>query len=154
MLALDCTDTTLFGVEIVPALIKAFEWPKSMRWATWGQRWIRPLHAVLCVFGGETVPGRIDLDGGAMGFTNELGLYHAYHALRIVNVADGTNDKVWIIDRMSGKTVGEIGDNGRMAGLFHWIDAIAIDSLGNMYTGEVDTGKRVQKFKPTNGAPK
>jgi acyl-CoA dehydrogenase len=29
---------------------------------------------------------------GAMGFTNELGLYHAYHALRIVNVADGTNE--------------------------------------------------------------
>jgi acyl-CoA dehydrogenase len=29
---------------------------------------------------------------GAIGFTNELGLYHAWHALRIVNVADGTNE--------------------------------------------------------------
>jgi alkylation response protein AidB-like acyl-CoA dehydrogenase len=29
---------------------------------------------------------------GALGFTNELGLYHAWHALRIVNVADGTNE--------------------------------------------------------------
>jgi alkylation response protein AidB-like acyl-CoA dehydrogenase len=29
---------------------------------------------------------------GAMGFTNELGLYHAWHSLRIVNVADGTNE--------------------------------------------------------------
>ena len=29
---------------------------------------------------------------GAMGFTNELGLYHAWHALRIGNVADGTNE--------------------------------------------------------------
>jgi alkylation response protein AidB-like acyl-CoA dehydrogenase len=29
---------------------------------------------------------------GAMGFTNELGLYHAWHTLRIVNVADGTNE--------------------------------------------------------------
>jgi alkylation response protein AidB-like acyl-CoA dehydrogenase len=29
---------------------------------------------------------------GAMGFTNEVGLYHAWHALRIVNVADGTNE--------------------------------------------------------------
>ena len=29
---------------------------------------------------------------GAMGFTNEIGLYHAWHALRIVNVADGTNE--------------------------------------------------------------
>ena len=33
-----------------------------------------------------------------------------------------------------------------MAGYFHWIDAIAIDSQGNLYTGEVDTGKRIQKF--------
>ena len=29
---------------------------------------------------------------GAMGFTNELGLTEAWHALRIVNVADGTNE--------------------------------------------------------------
>lgn len=29
---------------------------------------------------------------GALGFTNELGLYRAWHALRIVNVADGTNE--------------------------------------------------------------
>lgn len=29
---------------------------------------------------------------GAMGFTNEIGLTEAWHALRIVNVADGTNE--------------------------------------------------------------
>jgi hypothetical protein len=33
-----------------------------------------------------------------------------------------------------------------MAGQFFWIDAIATDSFGNIYTGEVWTGKRVQKF--------
>jgi hypothetical protein len=70
---------------------------------------------------------------------------------KYVLIADGTNDKVWIHDRMSGNVVGSIGDNGRMAGQFHWIDAIAMDSKGNIYTGEVDTGKRVQKFILTNG---
>ena len=65
--------------------------------------------------------------------------------------ADGTNDKIWIHERKTGKLVGSIGDNGRMAGLFHWIDAVAMDSLGNIYTGEVDTGKRVQKFVLMNG---
>jgi hypothetical protein len=50
-----------------------------------------------------------------------------------------------------GISSGLIGDNGRMAGQFHWIDAIAMDSKGNLYTGEVDTGKRVQKFVLTNG---
>lgn len=66
-------------------------------------------------------------------------------------IADGTNDKIWIHDRKSGEVVGSIGDNGRMAGQFHWIDGIAMDSMGNIYTGEVDTGKRVQKFVLTNG---
>ena len=70
---------------------------------------------------------------------------------KYVLIADGTNDKVWIQDRKSGALAGSIGDNGRMAGQFHWIDAIAMDSNGNIYTGEVDTGKRVQKFILTNG---
>ena len=70
---------------------------------------------------------------------------------KYVFLADGTNDKIWIHDRKTGAPVGSIGDNGRMAGQFHWIDAIAIDSHGNLYTGEVDTGKRVQKFILTNG---
>jgi hypothetical protein len=67
-------------------------------------------------------------------------------AEKYVLLADGTNDKIWIHDRKTGALAGSIGDNGRMAGQFHWIDAIAIDSHGNLYTGEVDTGKRVQKF--------
>jgi len=33
-----------------------------------------------------------------------------------------------------------------MAGDFHWIHNIAIDSLGNIFTAEVDNAKRVQKF--------
>ena len=70
---------------------------------------------------------------------------------KYVMIADGTNDKVWIHDRKTGALASSIGDNGRMAGYFHWIDAIAIDSMGNLYTGEVDTGKRVQKFVLTNG---
>ena len=39
---------------------------------------------------------------GAMGFTNEVGLHHAWHALRIVNVADGTNEILYrgIVQRL------------------------------------------------------
>ena len=29
---------------------------------------------------------------GAMGFTNELGFAEAYHTIRAINVADGTNE--------------------------------------------------------------
>jgi len=38
-----------------------------------------------------------------------------------------------------------------MVGQFFWIDAIAMDSHGNLYTGEVWTGKRIQKFNLMNG---
>ena len=33
-----------------------------------------------------------------------------------------------------------------MAGDFHWLHHVSVDSKGNIYTAEVDTAKRVQKF--------
>jgi hypothetical protein len=63
-------------------------------------------------------------------------------------VADGTNNLVWILDRKSGKTLGSFGGNGKYAGQFHWINAIGMDSKGNIYTGEVEQAKRIQKFVP------
>src|SRR5687768_13204970 len=67
---------------------------------------------------------------------------------KVLYVADGTNNKVWILDRKSGKTLGSIGQNGRYAGMLHWINAVAMDSKGNIYTGEVEHAKRIQKFAP------
>ena len=69
-------------------------------------------------------------------------------AQRYLYVADGTNNRVWILDRQSGKTLGSFGGNGRYAGQLHWINAIAMDSKGNIYTGEVEQAKRIQKFEP------
>jgi sugar lactone lactonase YvrE len=67
---------------------------------------------------------------------------------------DGENNVVRILRRSDGQVVGTFGRSGRQAGQFHWVHALAVDSKGNVYTGEVDNGKRVQRFKPTNGAPK
>jgi len=61
-------------------------------------------------------------------------------------VADGENNVVWILQRSDGKVLGQIGHAGRNAGQFHWVHQIGSDSAGNLYTGEVDTAKRVQKF--------
>lgn len=63
-------------------------------------------------------------------------------------VADGHNFVIWILDRQSGKTLGQFGGNGRLAGQLHFPNAVSIDTRGNVYTGEVDTGKRIQKFAP------
>ncbi len=61
-------------------------------------------------------------------------------------VADGTNNEIHILLRETGKELGSFGRQGRYAGEFHWVHAIAIDSGGNLFSGEVDTGKRIQKF--------
>jgi len=65
-------------------------------------------------------------------------------------VADGEDNVIWTLERGDGGILGTMGHNGRNAGQFHWIHQIASDSAGNLYTGEVDTGKRIQKFIPTN----
>ena len=60
--------------------------------------------------------------------------------------ADGTNQYIWTLLRKTGQIVDRFGRNGRSAGQFHWLHNLAIDSKGNIYTAEVDTGKRTQKF--------
>jgi DNA-binding beta-propeller fold protein YncE len=61
--------------------------------------------------------------------------------------ADGTNNEVRTLVRETGEVVGAFGQNGRNAGEFHWVHNLAVDSKGNVYTTEVDTGKRAQKFR-------
>jgi DNA-binding beta-propeller fold protein YncE len=60
--------------------------------------------------------------------------------------ADGENNHVWLLLRESGRVLGTLGRRGRQAGQFHWVHNIAVDAAGNIYTTEVDTGKRAQKF--------
>ena len=41
--------------QLIPQIIHAFSWPKSMRWGSGALRWVRPLHSFLCVLGGAVV---------------------------------------------------------------------------------------------------
>jgi NHL repeat-containing protein len=68
--------------------------------------------------------------------------------------ADGSNNEIRVLKREDGSVVGSFGHNGRNAGQFHWVHTMAIDPKGNIYTGEVDTGKRIQKFKLISDALK
>ncbi len=61
--------------EVVPAIIRSFPWPKSMRWGKASAhpgalRWVRPLQSILCTFGPETEEPEIvpfEIDGIAAG---------------------------------------------------------------------------------------
>lgn len=65
---------------------------------------------------------------------------------RYIYVADGHDQKIFILRRDTLETVGSFGDGGRYPGTFYGVGSIAVDSAGNIYTGENLEGKRVQKF--------
>jgi hypothetical protein len=62
-------------------------------------------------------------------------------------MADGTNRKIYIIERESLEILTNFGDGGRNPGQFFAVHGLVTDSNGNIFTTETYEGKRVQKFK-------
>ena len=65
---------------------------------------------------------------------------------RSLFVGDHMNNVVWLVDRSSETVTARIGYLGRNGGGFNALHMVATDSLGNLYTGEVDPNNRVQRF--------
>jgi hypothetical protein len=72
---------------------------------------------------------------------------------KYIYVADGQNQKVYIVERQSLQLLTSFGDGGRQPGQFFGAHSIAVDSRGNIYTTETYEGKRVQKFVYKGLAP-
>lgn len=70
---------------------------------------------------------------------------------RFIYVPDGTNNKVWALNRETLEPVYSWGRGGGQPGQFDWLHNLEFDSDGNMYTSEVQTGHRIQKFVRLNG---
>src|SRR5580692_7667027 len=67
---------------------------------------------------------------------------------RLLYISDLTNNHIWFLNRENGKVVGQMGSMGENGGQFFGLHMIAVDSKGNIYTGEVFAGERVQRFLP------
>jgi hypothetical protein len=65
-------------------------------------------------------------------------------------VGDGSNNVIWILNRRDGSVVSSFGHRGHNAGQFDYLDAVAVDSKNNLYTGEVKYNNRLQKFIPVH----
>lgn len=82
--------------EIVPAVIRSFPWPKSMRWgkasaAGASLRWVRPLHSILCTFGAETEDPEIvpfEVDGIVSGNVTYGHRFHAPGSITVKRLDD------------------------------------------------------------------
>jgi glycyl-tRNA synthetase beta chain len=72
--------------ELLPAVLAELPWPKSMRWGDGTARWVRPLHAILCLFAGRVVPFAFaGVDSGALTRGHR---FHAPEAFAVADFAD------------------------------------------------------------------
>lgn len=74
--------------QVIPQIIRAFPWPKSMRWGAASQtteslRWVRPLQSLLCLFDGDVIA--FDVDGL---HSSDVTRGHRFHAPDMFKVKD------------------------------------------------------------------
>jgi DNA-binding beta-propeller fold protein YncE len=67
-------------------------------------------------------------------------------AQQFVYVANGQEHTIHVLRRDTLAEVARIGSGGRWPGHFNAVGAVAVDTRGNVITGETLEGKRVQKF--------
>lgn len=77
--------------EAIPAIVRAFAWPKSMRWGKESQsseslRWVRPLSGIVAIFGEELVP--CEIGGIASGFATRGHRFHCPGEITIGSASD------------------------------------------------------------------
>ena len=77
--------------EAIPAIIRAFPWPKAMRWgdaslSTESLRWVRPLHGIVALFGDEVVPCAV---AGVTSGSATLG--HRFHHPGVITIGSASD---------------------------------------------------------------
>jgi len=48
--------TAILLKSLIEKIIANFAWSKSMRWGALNERWVRPLHSIICLLDGEIIP--------------------------------------------------------------------------------------------------
>jgi hypothetical protein len=74
-----------------------------------------------------------------LAFSNDYGQTFMFEV-------DGGNEILHIMSRVMGTILSGFGTPGLQAGQFTFLHSVAVDSKGNLYTGETINGRRVQKF--------
>ena len=77
--------------EAIPAIVRSFPWPKSMRWgaesaSTESLRWVRPLQGIVALLGDDVVP--FEIDGVHSGSATIGHRFHHSGEVTIGNAAD------------------------------------------------------------------
>ncbi|QNA84773.1 glycine--tRNA ligase subunit beta [Sphingomonas sp. So64.6b] len=111
--------------EAIPVIIRAFPWPKSMRWgdasaSTESLKWVRPLQGIVALLGETVVP--CEIAGIGSGATTVGHRFHAPGAITITSAAtyaDQLRDAHVIVDQAERRQIIALGATmaARKAGL-------------------------------------
>src|SRR3546814_3195608 len=77
--------------EAIPAIVRAFAWPKSMRWgresaSSESLRWVRPLSGIVAIFGEDLIP--CEVSGISAGYATHGHRSHCPGEITIGAAAD------------------------------------------------------------------
>jgi glycyl-tRNA synthetase beta chain len=77
--------------EAVPAIVRGFSWPKSMRWgkdsaSSESLRWVRPLSGIVAIFGEELIP--CEVSGISAGYATRGHRFHCPGEITIGSASD------------------------------------------------------------------
>jgi hypothetical protein len=89
----------------------------------------------------QFVSERTNIIGSAVSMS-----FSSDEAQSCLYIGDNANMTIYILNRSNLQELGRLGRHGRHAGNLHYLHQVSVDSNGNIYTGEVDTAKRIQKF--------
>ncbi len=105
--------------DALPGLIASIPWPKSMRWGTVPMPFVRPVHWVVALFGGEVIP--FEVAGVLSGSQTRGHRFMAPEAVEVRSVEDYMNameqrfvvvdpqERRWLIKDMVRKAAAGIG---------------------------------------------
>ena len=68
-------ETSRVLVDVLQSAISKLPWPKSMRWADYDLRWVRPLHGILAILDGAEIQLAIDRRGSETYWNPDLGTF-------------------------------------------------------------------------------
>ena len=119
--------------EAIPAIIRAFAWPKSMRWgrdsaSSESLRWVRPLSGIVAIFGEELIP--CEIGGVASGYATRGHRFHCPGEITIGSASDYA-EKLRachvIVDHEERQSI--IRDGAAKAAAEAWLTLVADEGL-------------------------
>jgi glycyl-tRNA synthetase beta chain len=119
--------------QAIPAIVRAFPWPKSMRWGTASStteslRWVRPLQGIVALFGADVVD--VEIDGIASGRETAGHRFHHHGPVSIAQAggyADALRAAFVIVDQAERQAL--IRDKAKALAAQHGVAWIADEAL-------------------------